>query len=248
MGETTSQSGGNTSTTNGAGAGAGGAQGAAGGTGDAGAGKQDAAGSGSTALTAPAAEQKGAGDTSKGGEPAKTGQTAPEDITLKLPDGFQSGPEVEQFKGWAKEAGLKSEQAQRVFDLHLQSQRAQLQAIADQQAQQHKAWTEALPKDKEFGGAQYEQNRLIAQKAVTQFGSPELVKFLNESGLGNHPEVVRAFWKVGKALAEDRPSEAGNGASRGGGTDKEAALRAMYPNSPEMWGEPPRQKPGAGTP
>jgi hypothetical protein len=231
----------------GAGAGAGGAQVAAGGTGDAGADKKDAGAGGSTALTAPPKGTEGTGDTTKGNEPAKTGKDAAVEIALKLPEGFVAGPEVEKFKGWAKEAKLTAVQAQAAFDLHYSSQKAQLEAISEQQAQQRKAWTEALPKDKEFGGAQYEANRLIAQKAFQQFGSPELVKFLNETGLGDHPELVRAFWKAGKALGEDSPSETGKGASGPPNADKDAYLKNLYPNSPELFGGEKQPKPAAPT-
>ncbi|MEI6907818.1 peptidase, partial [Klebsiella pneumoniae] len=35
------------------------------------------------------------------------------------------------------------------------------------------------------------------------FGTPELKEYLNGTGLGNHPELVKAFIKVGKAMSED---------------------------------------------
>jgi hypothetical protein len=208
----------------------------------AGAKTQDAGAGGTTALTAPPKDTKGAGDTGKGKESAKTDQ-APAEIALKLPEGFKAGPEVEQFKGWAKEAGLKSEQAQAVFDMHLASQQAQLQAIAEQQTQQRKEWAEALAADKEFGGAKYEENRIIAQKAVTQFAGPEFAKWLNDTGLGDHPELMRTFWKVGKALGEDKPSETGKGAGQPPAADKDAHLKDIYPNSPELFGGEKRPKP-----
>ena len=35
------------------------------------------------------------------------------------------------------------------------------------------------------------------------FATPELKKALNETGFGNHPELVRLFVKIGKSLSED---------------------------------------------
>jgi len=64
-------------------------------------------------------------------------------------------------------------------------------------------WTEQARADKEFGGAQLKDNLVIANKALGQFGTPELVSLLKETGLGNHPEIVRAFYRAGKAISED---------------------------------------------
>lgn len=38
---------------------------------------------------------------------------------------------------------------------------------------------------------------------MDKFGSPELKQYLNETGLGNHPELVRIFANIGKAMSED---------------------------------------------
>jgi len=44
----------------------------------------------------------------------------------------------------------------------------------------------------------------VARKALETFGTPELRDVLNMTGMGNHPEVIRAFYKAGKAISEDR--------------------------------------------
>jgi hypothetical protein len=36
-----------------------------------------------------------------------------------------------------------------------------------------------------------------------EFGGDELKQVLNESGLGNHPALFKAFAKIGKAMSED---------------------------------------------
>jgi len=38
---------------------------------------------------------------------------------------------------------------------------------------------------------------------MDKFGTPELTKLLNASGMGNHPEIIRAFYRAGKAISED---------------------------------------------
>ena len=65
----------------------------------------------------------------------------------------------------------------------------------------------------------------VAKKALETFGTPELRTLLNESGMGNNPEVIRAFYRVGKAISEDKfvsgkatPADAND-------------ARSLYPNS-----------------
>lgn len=162
--------------------------------------------------------------------PAETALTpaapAPAGIELKLPDGFQADAGVEKFKSIAKEAGLDSKHAQKVFDLYAEAEAAK----AEEQAAQRKGWAESLKADKEFGGAGYEANRMLARQAVTKFASPALQKLLAETGYGNHPEFVRAFVKIGKALGED--SIAGRGTTNGAPAEpksQDAILRQRFP-------------------
>ena len=42
-----------------------------------------------------------------------------------------------------------------------------------------------------------------AARAARYFGGDELVNLLNESGLGNNPQLIRAFEKAGALLGED---------------------------------------------
>ena len=74
-------------------------------------------------------------------------------------------------------------------------------------------WEKQARNDKEFGGTALQQNLATAKKAFDAYGNPELKTLLNESALGNHPEVLRFFYRVGKAMSEDTPM-------RGAGNDK----------------------------
>lgn len=107
------------------------------------------------------------------------------------------------LKETAKELNLTPEQAQKIADLGAkQSQRWEAaQAAAMQEAEA--AWVAELKADKEIGGANLAANLALGKTALEQFGSPELTQLLNESRLGNHPEVNRFFYKVGKAMADD---------------------------------------------
>lgn len=166
-------------------------------------------------------------DAAKGGE-AKAQEPAPA-IELKLPDGVEASPALEQFKTLAPKLGLKSEGAQQLVDLFLQTQAQQSEAAATQREQQSKGWIEAVKADKELGGGNLNATTKIASDAVRAFGGDELIQVLNATGLGNHPALVRAFYRAGKQLQEDSIA----GTSGGPGGQKEDVWNRMYTNQAE---------------
>jgi hypothetical protein len=87
-------------------------------------------------------------------------------------------------------------------------------------------WANASKSDKEIGGEQLSQNLAVAKKALDAFGTPELRTLLNESGLGNHPEIIRAFYRAGKQISEDSFVP---GSTRPGANSRSAA-QALYGN------------------
>jgi len=67
-----------------------------------------------------------------------------------------------------------------------------------------KTWEAQVNADKELGGEQLAASQATAQKGLEHFGSPELKQILTESGLDKHPEFRRFFYRVGKAVGEDK--------------------------------------------
>lgn len=165
---------------------------------------------GTQATTPPATDDAAAKATAeaKAAEEAKAAaaqQGAPEKYeAFTLPDGFDAKPEqMEAFGTLARELNLSQANAQKLVTAHTQAFQNFKESQENAYATQIKAWREASAADKEFGGASVDANAAIAIKALQQFGTPELTKYLHETGLGNHPEIVRAFYRVGKALGED---------------------------------------------
>lgn len=147
--------------------------------------------------------QQAEGTTTEGGQ-AKTEQKAgaPEQYEFKAPEGKEFSPEViGAFSEVAKELNLSQDDAQKVID-KIAPAFAERQANA--LAQASTAWAESAKTDKEFGGDKLPENLAVAKKALDTFGTPELRTLLNDSGLGNHPEIIRAFYRAGKAISEDR--------------------------------------------
>lgn len=139
-------------------------------------------------------------DTPPAAEGAPAAQAAVEYEAFSLPEGVTVDEEVlGEFKATAKELGLSQEGAQKLVELQGKVALKQQEAMQNMKTQ----WAEASKTDKEFGGEALGENLSVAKKALEAFASPDLRTLLNESGLGNHPEVIRHFIRVGKAISED---------------------------------------------
>lgn len=131
---------------------------------------------------------------------------------------------ADDIKATAKELGLTQSQAQKLADLALKRTESAQSQQAEMLAQARDEWAGQAKADKEFGGDAIEANLAMARKALDTFGTPELKALLNESGLGNHPEVIRFFYRSGKAISEDRVIRGG---AAGQPTDP---AKRLFPN------------------
>ncbi|WP_154058962.1 peptidase, partial [Pseudescherichia vulneris] len=135
----------------------------------------------------------------------KKPEGAPEKYEFKTTEGQElDTAALEQFEPIARELNLTNEQAQKMVDLY------GTQILPMVQKQQAEAWQKTTEQwaadvkaDKEIGGDKLTANIGVAQRALETFGTPDLKEYLNASGLGNHPELIKVFVKVGKAMSED---------------------------------------------
>lgn len=123
---------------------------------------------------------------------------------LKLPkDSLLDAVALEEISTYAKEKGYTQEQAQdllnRENDAVLDYQQRQNEALSAKK----KEWYDQVIADKEIGGDNYNQNVEYAHRAIKKFMSQEIIDFLDKSGLGNHPELVRGFVRIGKSMQND---------------------------------------------
>lgn len=171
--------------------------------------------------TPPAQEQQ-----QQQGEGQQTEEQAPEQYAdFAFEEGKALDTELaDDIKATAKELGLTQSQAQKLADLALKRTESAQSQQAEMLAQARDEWAGQAKADKEFGGDAIEANLATARKALDTFGTPELKALLNESGLGNHPEVIRFFYRSGKAISEDRVIRGG---AAGQPTDP---AKRMFPN------------------
>lgn len=155
----------------------------------------------------------------------KKPEGAPEKYEFKAGEGVELDQEaLKDFEPLARELNLTNEQAQKLVDMYGTKL---LPMVQKQQAEawqkQTEGWAESVKADKEIGGDKLTSSISTAQRALETFGTPELKEYLNTTGLGNHPELVKAFVKIGKAMSEDNVVTGGHD---GGSND---LVSAFYP-------------------
>ena len=141
------------------------------------------------------------GDKTEGDKEGEGKTDAPEKYEFKAVEGSDVSTEtLTDFSEVAKELGLPQDAAQKILDKMAPAlARHQMARMEKVKAE----WADTSTHDKEFGGDKLAENLAIAKKAMDSFGSPELRSLLNESGLGNHPDVIRFMYRAGKAISED---------------------------------------------
>lgn len=177
---------------------------------------------------APAAGDKPAeGDKPAADNPADKGGDkpagAPEKYEFKAPEGTEFNANViAAYSEVAKELNLPQDAAQKVLDKVAPVMAAQhVEAVKKISAE----WIDAVKSDKEYGGEKLDENIAIAKKALETFGTPELRTLLDTTGLGNNPELIRAFYRAGKAISEDRFV-----GGKGTPPASQSVAQRMYPN------------------
>ncbi|EOZ5275764.1 peptidase [Escherichia coli] len=152
----------------------------------------------------------------------KKPEGAPEAYEFKAAEGVELDTEaLKDFEPVARELNLTNDQAQKLVDAYPKILAGVQQRQADAWQKQTEGWAEAVKADKEIGGDKLESNLSAAQRALDQFGNPELKEYLNVTGMGNHPELVKAFVKIGKAMSED-------GMVSGKDTGQRSAAEVLY--------------------
>lgn len=154
-------------------------------------------------------------------------KVVPEKYEFTKTEGVELDAElIGEFEGIAKELKLSQEEAQKVNDLgvKLAQKFATQQATAIEEAAA--TWIAESTSDKEFGGDKLTASLAQGKKALDTFGTPELRTLLEQSRLGNHPEVIRFMSRAGKALSEDRMVTGGAGPS----SPAANAAKTLYPN------------------
>ena len=170
------------------------------------------------------------GDTStqdKDGKADESTKDAPEEYeAFVIPEGQAVDEDkLSAFTEAAKDAKLSQENAQKFVDLYANAVKEagdeHVKAWADIQAK----WVNDAKEDAEIGGDKFQETIVTAKAAIRTLGNEKLVEALEATGMGNHPEFIRFFAKVGRAIGED-----GIHFGRGQTEDKKSTAEVLFPN------------------
>jgi len=142
------------------------------------------------------------GDAAK---PSDAPAGAPEKYELAAPEGMTLEPETTtQFETVARELNLTNEQANKLVPLAAELVKRNVAQQQAAQVAQVQKWLDESKADQEYGGEKFDTNVGTVRNAVARFATPQLKELMDQTGLGNHPEVVRLFYRIGNAIAEDK--------------------------------------------
>jgi hypothetical protein len=124
---------------------------------------------------------------------------------LKTPDGsLLSTEKIKEIEEFAKTNKLAPEKAQELLNRESALLKTHVETMQSQHNERVEVWKDVASKDKEIGGEAFGQNVEYAKRSLEKFATPELKTMLDNTGFGNHPEVLRVFARIGKAMSDDK--------------------------------------------
>lgn len=134
----------------------------------------------------------------------------PEQYSFEQPqlvDGmeYDSGME-DAMKQVMHQAGLTQTQANALYKGYMEYVNNQGQGLAEGREAVRNEWHAELRRD--FGRA-FNESVDLAQRAAREYGGDEFLGWLDQSGMGDHPMMVKMFAKIGKQMSEGRIADGG---------------------------------------
>ena len=127
---------------------------------------------------------------------------------LKLPEGSALAPDlVEQTIAFAKEHKISPEAAQKILETRDADSKDFAASMQETFNTKVERWAQDARKDPEIAGkdgSAFDATVATAMRARDKFATPAMIKLLNETGFGNHPEVIKLFSRIGAAMKEDK--------------------------------------------
>lgn len=147
---------------------------------------------------------------------------APESYRLTVPEGMTVDQEL---LGAAtpvlRELGLNDEQASKLAPLAAQVQERTISTLNDEYAALRADWSRQTKADPHLGGERWPETQRMLSVALQAGGADsEFRKVMNQSGIGDHPAVIRVFRRLGEKIA----------AANGGQAPRQSPSDVLYPN------------------
>ena len=149
----------------------------------------------------------------------------------ETPEGYDFGTEpgderLNFYRAAVHKLGLTQDQATNMLKIYAAVEEEQ--AKSETRANADYAVNSQIELKREWG-TNYDSKIDMAQRAFAQFSSPEFSKLMDETGLGNHPELLKAFSKIGEMLGDDH-LVVGSGIGGGGMSPAQAKeeIESLY--------------------
>jgi hypothetical protein len=127
---------------------------------------------------------------------------APEKYDLKLPEGsLLDASELSAVEAYAKSKKLTQEMAQDLVEYRSSVKAEHNEALQLKAQEMREVWLNDLMNDKEIGGDKAKAAVGDAKSLIDKFGNSQFKQALNDTGLGNHPELVRFLSNVYRSYA-----------------------------------------------
>jgi len=134
-----------------------------------------------------------------------------------------SDEHLEGVKAFAKEHKIDNATAQKILERENALAAEVEKALLGRQEQEITQWAKDVESDKELGGEKFKESCEFSRRALKAFGGDGIAQILNETGYGNHPEVVRLLSRIGRAMGDDKLIKGGNDL-----TPKEKPLEEIF--------------------
>lgn len=146
---------------------------------------------------------------------------------LTMPEGVEVDTQLlDALSPRLKAKGYTRREAQELADEFIKVQTQQQEQRFEEWGKTVAKWADNAKADPELGGTNWDKTVANAQRAMNAVATPALKEYLQASGGGNHPELIRAFAKVGSMISEDNPP-----VGDGGGKGKPAEpAHLLFPN------------------
>lgn len=116
-------------------------------------------------------------------------------------DSLFSGDRSKALKELALQNNILPGQLQNVMDF-VEKNLTELVG-QDEQASQKEVMAGINKLKEEWGEEGFAKNARLSHLTAKHFGGDEFIKYLNESGLGNNPELIRVFSEIGGKLKQE---------------------------------------------
>lgn len=138
--------------------------------------------------------------------------------------GFE-GQDLEDLKAAAHKMGIMPKQLQGVLNWYEGYAKKAIQSTEAELANETKVQTEELKK--EWGQA-YDKKVAEAQFVIKTLKDDNLAKFLEDTGMGNHPQMIKVFQKLGEMMGEAKISGQKESVSSFGSVKSPAEAKIAY--------------------